>query len=249
MQAQRYELKYIVPESITHAVRSFVSSHLRLDEFASEANDYSYGIHSIYLDSAELHTYHAGRQGDRNRFKLRVRFYNENPESPVYLELKRRQKEIIQKTRCTVPRGALLEVLAGDTSLLRTKDLSGHASFCQMMHQISATPRAKVSYQREAWQSLDDNSVRVTIDRAVRAEPCFDLNLVVAMKNPVLVFGHNAVLELKFTNRAPNWILEMIRMFNLVQTGGPKYAGGIRLIGEQFFAGQRNSVRDSSMMQ
>jgi hypothetical protein len=36
-----------------------------------------------------------------------------------------------------------------------------------MMHQISASPRAKVSYYREAWQNTqDDNSVRVTIDRA-----------------------------------------------------------------------------------
>jgi hypothetical protein len=113
-----------------------------------------------------------------------------------------------------------------------------------MMHQISATPRAKVSYQREAWQNTQDESVRITIDRLVRTEPCFDLNLVTAMKNPVLVFGQNAVLELKFTGRAPNWMLEMIRLFHLVQTGGPKYAGGIRLIGEQHFTGQRYSMID-----
>jgi SPX domain protein involved in polyphosphate accumulation len=242
MQAQRYELKYIVPESVTQPVRAFVSSHLQLDEYASASDNYSYGIHSIYLDSDSLHTYHAGRQGDRNRFKLRIRYYNESPDSPVFLELKRRQKEIIQKTRCTVPRDALMDVLAGDTSRLKTKDLPGHASFCQKMHEISATPRAQVSYIREAWQSRDDNSVRVTIDRAVRAEPCFDLKMSVTMKNPVLVFGHNAILELKFTNRAPNWILELIRMFSLVQTGGPKYAGGIRLYGEHHFAGTRYTV-------
>jgi hypothetical protein len=249
MQAQRYEIKYIVPESITYAVRSFVSSHLALDEFASQSKDCSYRIQSIYLDSDDLYTYHAFRQGDRNRFKLRIRFYDENPESPAFLELKRRHKEIIQKTRCTVSKAALMDVLAGDTRSLKTKDLPSHAGFYQKMHQISASPRAKVSYYREAWQSRDDNAVRVTIDREVCAEPCFDLNMVVAMVNPVLVFGRNAVIELKFTNRAPNWILELIRMFNLVQTGGPKYAGGIRLIGEQHFAGQRSSVRNSENTQ
>jgi hypothetical protein len=244
MQAQRYELKYIVPESVTQSVRSFVSSHLQLDAFAAKADDYSYSIHSIYLDSDNLHTYHAGIQGDRNRFKLRIRYYNENPDSPVYLELKRRYKDTVQKNRCRVQRDQLLRVLAGDTDTLKVEDLHGHAIFCQMMHQISATPRAKVSYQREAWQSTQNESVRVTIDRFVRTEPCFDLNLVEAMKNPVLVFGQSAILELKFTGRAPNWMLEMIRLFNLVQTGGPKYAGGIRLIGEQHFTGQRYSMID-----
>jgi VTC domain len=240
MQAQRFELKYIIPDSITPDIRAFVSSYLELDPFAEGSPAFSYAIHSIYLDSENLHTYHAGIQGDRNRFKLRVRYYDEKPDTPVFLELKRRHKEVIQKKRCALPRHALAEVLAGDTRHLRPKDLEGHAAFCHHMHQIDAMPRSHVAYDREAWVSRDDNSVRVTIDRNVRAEPCFHLKMEVAMQDPVLVFGYNDVLELKFTNRAPNWIQELVRVFQLKQSGGPKYANGIRLLGEHRFSGPRH---------
>jgi hypothetical protein len=239
MQAQRFELKYIVPDSIAGSIRAHVASYLELDPFAEGSADCSYAIHSIYLDSESLHTYHAALQGDRNRFKLRVRFYDEKPDTPVFLELKRRHKDIIQKKRCAVPRHALQTTLAGDTSFLREKDLEGHAAFCHLMHLIDATPRAHVAYNREAWVGRGDNSVRVTIDRNVRSQPCFHLNLTTAMSDPVLVFGNSDVLELKFTNRAPNWIAEMVRVFNLKQTGGPKYANGIEMLGEHRFAGRR----------
>ena len=240
MLAQRFELKYIIPDSITVAIDAFIAVHMELDPYADKTPDCSYSIHSIYLDSDKLHTYHAGIQGDRNRFKLRVRFYDDNPESVAFLELKRRHKDIIQKKRCMVPRHAVMEALAGDSSYVRDKDREAHDAFCHHMYLINATPRVHVGYEREAWVSRDDSAVRVTIDRNVRAEAQFDLNLATAMSEPVYVFGQSAVLELKFTDRAPNWMFEMVRLFNLKQSGGPKYAGGIRLIGEQSLHGPRN---------
>lgn len=239
MQAQRFELKYIIPDSITLSIRDFVASYLELDPFAAVGENCSYANHSIYLDSASLHTYHAGLQGHRNRFKLRVRYYDEKPETPVFLEIKRRHKDIIQKKRCAVPRDALLDTLAGYTDFVNPAELEGHAAFCLLMYQIDATPRAHVAYDREAWVSRIDESVRVTIDRNVRAEPCFDHNLTTTMNNPVFVFGNQDVLELKFTNRAPDWIRELVRVFHLSQSGGAKYAGGILLMGEHRYAGRR----------
>lgn len=238
MQAQRFELKYIIPDSITASIRAFVASYLELDPFAAGGDDCSYANHSIYLDSGSLHTFHAGLEGHRNRFKLRVRFYNENPDSPVFLEVKRRHKDIIQKTRCAVSRDTLLDTLAGDTSFVNPEELGGHAAFCLLMYQIDATPRAHVAYDREAWVSHKDESVRVTIDRNVRAEPCFDYKMTTTMSKPVFVFGNYNVLELKFTNRAPNWIRELVRVFHLTQSGGAKYAGGIELMGEHRYAGR-----------
>jgi hypothetical protein len=235
MQAQRYELKYIIPVSLKLPIRAFVASYLDLDAFAERAPDHAYPIHSIYLDSPGLRTYQATLNGDRNRYKLRVRYYDDRPESPVFLEMKRRLNDVIQKKRCTVPRAALPGVLAGDTSCLRPKDLDGHATFCHHMHQIGATPRAHVAYKREAWVSRHDNSVRVTMDRDVSVEPKFDLEPGTAMSRPAHPFGGQMVLELKYTNRFPEWFRELVRTFHLMQSGGPKYSGGIEKYGERHF--------------
>lgn len=233
MQAQRYELKFIVPESLRPVVRGFVSSYLEIDAFAKD--DFSYAIHSIYLDSPALHTYHASVNGERNRYKLRIRYYDDAPDSPVFLETKRKAADIVHKQRCTLPRSALESALAGDASRVRPSEIPDHNTFCKLMHQTRATPRAHVAYVREAWVSPHDNSVRVTMDHTVQVSPCFDLNLSLQPKKPVTVFPGQVVLELKFTNRYPDWFRDIVRTFNLMQCGAAKYAGGIALHGEHRF--------------
>jgi hypothetical protein len=108
--------------------------------------------------------------------------------------------------------------------------------FCNMMHDIKAKPKSHVAYSREAWVSPHDNSVRVTMDQKVRCEPCFELRFETAMKKPFYVFGKDNILEVKFTNRYPNWIKEMIQVFKLMQCGGAKYAWGMEQVGEQNFS-------------
>ena len=233
IQAQRYELKFIVQESLRPRIRGFASSYLELDANASD--DYSYPIHSVYLDSPSLHIYHGSINGERNRYKLRVRYYDDLPTSPVFLETKRKVCDVVHKQRCMVPRAALRDVLAGDTTPLRPGELREHMAFCQLMHQTNATPRAIVSYLREAWVSPHDNSVRVTMDREVCVEPRFDLRLRTAMDKPVTVFPRQIVLELKFTSRFPHWFRELVETFDLMQGGAAKYAGGLMLYGEQSF--------------
>jgi hypothetical protein len=53
------------------------------------------------------------------------------------------------------------------------------------------------------------------------------------MKDPKFVFGDNVVLELKFTNRFPDWFRELVRIFGLVQCGAAKYVDGVTVLGEQ----------------
>jgi len=233
VQSQRYELKFIVPETLRPQVRAFISSYLELDAYARD--DYSYPIHSVYLDSPRLHTYHSSVNGERNRYKLRIRYYDDDPHSPVFLETKRKICDVVHKQRCMVGKSILRDALAGDTSRLREEALRDHHAFTYLMHQTNATPRAIVSYIREAWVSPQDNSVRVTMDREVTVEPRFDLKLRTSMDKPVTVFPRQIVLELKFTNRFPGWFREIVETFNLMQCGAAKYAGGIMLYGENGF--------------
>ena len=94
MQIQRWELKYVIPEAVALALREFVSSYLEIDEYGAGRPNLSYSIHNLYLDSEDLQIYWGTINGNKNRFKLRLRFYadNSNPEAPVFFEIKRRMK-------------------------------------------------------------------------------------------------------------------------------------------------------------
>jgi len=241
LQQQRFELKYLIDETITPALRDFVSSYLDLDDYGVGRPELSYPVHSLYLDSDDLETYHTSVNGVRNRFKLRLRYYDEHPESPVFFEVKARMDNCIVKQRCGVRRGAVASMVAGqlpEAGQLLSKEprhLVALQRFNLLQSQLNARPKAHNAYLREAWVSPQDNSIRVTIDRNIRIEPCFIAKAVTEMTQPVRVFREFAVLELKFTTRYPNWFNKMVQRFSLMQFSSAKYVEGVELLGEQRF--------------
>ena len=97
LQQQRFELKYLIEDEITGGIRDWVSSYLELDEYGVGKPNLSYPIHSLYLDSDDLATFQTSINGTKNRFHLRLRYYDSKPNSPVFFEIKRRMDNCILK--------------------------------------------------------------------------------------------------------------------------------------------------------
>jgi hypothetical protein len=238
LQASRYELKYIIPEDTALQIRDYVRSYLELDENGVGKPNYSYPVHSLYLDSDDLKLYWGTINGDKNRFKLRIRFYNNNPETPVFFEIKRRMNNCIMKKRGSVRRAAVPLLLAGhmpEPSFLVSKEakhMFAVQEFCRLMQDLQLKPKVHIGYSREAYVPHDDNSARLTMDREVRSEPELTPRLNTKMVKPILVWGKDIVLELKFTNRFPDWFRDLVRVFSLRQCGAAKYVDGVALQGE-----------------
>lgn len=256
LQLQRLELKYFVSHETALSVREFVRCFLAIDEFGANKPDLSYPIHSLYLDSNDLRTYWDTINGNKNRYKLRLRYYDDLPDSPVFFELKRRMNDAILKQRGGVRREAVQELLRGQLPgpehMLsdNPKHLLAVQNFCRLLLDIGALPKGHVAYQREAWVSTHDNSVRVTMDRDVRFEPEFEPGLGCSMKHPVRSFEPKVILELKFTGRYPNWFRDLVQTFGLIRMGAAKYADGLFDAGLEKFAHRLpvngHAVRDFS---
>ncbi len=239
IQTQRLELKYIIPEDIAVRIRDFLLPFLEIDSFGATQADLSYPVHSLYLDSPDLHTYRSTINGDRNRYKLRIRFYEGRPQAPVFFEIKRREDSAIYKQRCAVARQAVAEVIAGripDRHALAEDGPDAERSlqtFIRLVNQLQARPIAHVAYRREAWLNRGNNRTRVTMDRCVQScrEPTIRLDT--KLTDPVTVFDDEVVLELKFTDRFPNWMRELVQVFGLKQCSAAKYVDGIVRIKER----------------
>lgn len=238
LQAQRFELKYLINEEVAQAMRDFVRSHLVLDEFSSRQPSLAYAIHSLYLDSGELRHYWDVINANRNRVKMRIRYYDDQPDSPVFFEIKRRSDAAIYKERAPVRREAVAALLAGhlpkrqDLHSDQPKHFATIQNFCRLIEEEQAALKTHVAYQREAWMGRHDNSVRVTFDRNVCSAPHFVPVITTRLENPVIPWGKQVVLELKFTSRFPDWFLELVRIFGVMQCGVAKYAEGVAWLGE-----------------
>jgi hypothetical protein len=253
MQQSRYELKYLIKEHTAERVRDFVRCYLAMDEFGVGKPNYSYPVHSLYLDSDNLEIYWRTVNGDKNRYKLRLRYYSDHRESPVFFEIKRRMKDIILKQRGGVRQTAVPLLLEGQLpgqEHMVTRDPGGLVAvqrFCQLMTHLHAKPKSHIFYQREAYVS-DSDEVRVTMDRNVYSEPNLDSSIKVKMTKPVHSYAGFVILELKFTNRFPNWFRELVRMANVMQCGAAKYLSGVQLMGHRRLEAHAEVLEEESLL-
>jgi hypothetical protein len=233
MQTSRFERKYMLTEKQAALVREFLKCRMVLDDFSVGKVDGNYPVHSLYLDSDRLHTYWATIQMEKTRFKLRVRYYDDNPKSPVFFEVKRRVNECILKQRGVVKRSSAPGILSGQFPTMddlvspNPKHLAAVQNFCHLMLKLHAVPKIHIAYEREAWLSPGNNTLRITFDKYVRGEERFEPKFVTQMEHPVYPFGKFWVLELKYTNRFPTWLTDLMCQMNLQQTGAAKYCGSI----------------------
>jgi hypothetical protein len=238
MQLQRFELKYLIPDEVALAARDFVRCYLDIDEYGATLPNLSYPVHSLYLDSDDLKLYQSTINGDKNRFKLRLRYYEQRPDAPVFFEIKRRTNNTISKQRGGVRRDMVISLLEGHIPLqhhLISKEprhFVALQNFCRLMENLQAKPKAHIFYMREAWISRMDNSVRVTMDRRVMCDAEPTARLSTEMIAPKVIFSKDVILELKFTTRFPDWFKDLVRVFGLTQCGAAKYVDGIVVLGE-----------------
>ena len=229
VQSSRFELKYLVSEATARAIRDFCLSYLEPDEHDDPADGFEYSVHSLYLDSASLALCRATLQGHKNRFKLRIRFYDDLPDSPAYLEIKRRQNDVILKQRCAVRRTAVSRVLAGhwpDPADVLDKGPRGHVAlteFCDLAGRIQADGQAFVCYKREAYVTPHNDTVRLTFDRRVFGARYTGLGSLHFNGDRAYPELPGVILELKFTDRFPVWMRQMCRAFSLERRSVAKY--------------------------
>jgi hypothetical protein len=244
-QASRYELKYIIHERQAHEVRDFIRSYLVPDEHADPDAGNSYPVHSLYLDSPALALFRSTVDGLKNRFKLRIRFYDDDPAHPVFLEIKRRLTEVICKERACMHRCALPSLLRGvrprtswlASSLDKNKAAAAMQAFHRTGLRIAARACAYISYRREAYVSPDRDQIRVTFDRHISVARYYAKQLLTIPKTTMPVDIRGVVLEMKFTDRFPNWMREMVHALDLVRSPSAKYVAGIHALGYPWIEG------------
>ncbi len=227
LQTSRYEMKYLISESQASAIRRLVKTRLVPDEH-SRGNAMGYRVRSLYLDSRNLKCYHETQCGNKNRFKLRIRFYHCD-DSPVFLEVKRRVTDMIRKHRATVFRSAAEQLLRGaspsPTMLLKNSAHQREAlrEFCRLRDRLGAVGKVFVDYYRQAYESQGGNQYRVTFDRNVCGSDHLAGSGLTMPDRSVMTKIDGVVLEMKYLDRPAPWMLDLARRFGLKAQSVPKY--------------------------
>jgi hypothetical protein len=227
----RLEYKFLVRNELLDILRRKVLPFVELDQFIKEENGNEYTVRSIYYDSSNFDFYNEKIDGIKIRKKLRIRGYNNQADDNlVFLEIKNKYENFIGKNRAPF----LFHDLK---SLLLTKSVesyaltnNGYANSIQdgekFFHHIIRSglkPTILIVYEREAFFSKFDKSLRITFDKNLRYLDNPRVDKLYSDEDLEYAAPNHFVLEVKFTNGYPKWLQDIIQEFELTRRSVSKY--------------------------
>lgn len=231
----RYELKYTINEAIACEIKNYIQGICRLDEHVPEGEQ-GYIVNNLYFDSSDLQFYYDTKFRKLTRYKLRARFYGKSAKDFIFPEIKYRHSSIIWKKRKQIPIEtwpSLFKITKKDDS---PRIFEGLDSFEDMLYWHQAEPILHVRYYREPYVTDLENYGRITFDRQLRyclASGSINLNHpdenMLYYDDPITTRSENSpvLLEIKTETRVPQWTIDLIHTFNLIQRPFSKYCYGI----------------------
>lgn len=226
----RYEMKYRISESKAEAIERFIKPYLHLDHYCKLQPSSAYPITTLYLDSQNLCLCRQTLEGNKNRFKLRIRSYTDDLTYPRFFEIKRRMNAIIIKSRARVMHQDVAGVLSGLS--LPKEDYSADEEtlkqFLLYTKSINAGPVVRVRYVRRAYEGDSENRVRVTFDRQLAYNVGHELDVTFSGRGWQRHCLNGVILEIKFTARFPAWLSQMVRCFDLQLRSISKYVTSVK---------------------
>jgi hypothetical protein len=237
---ERREYKFLIDRETAARVRAAIAPFCALDPYAAASPTRTYAIDTLYFDTPDLSLFWANDAELVDRVKLRVRTYADVANSPMFFEVKRRINDVISKSRGKVPRSMWRGLIADESARIPEavvgKDRLAVERFLAISRSMHVRPFTLVRYDREPYFSTIDDYARVTFDTRIRAhrvdaltfEPdgsCWRaLDDALTQRAPQSCI----VLELKFTNNVPLWLVNVARGVGLVRGAYSKYGNSIR---------------------
>lgn len=231
MNPMRLEYKFLIPLNRLIELREAINPFVFLDEYAEREKNNEYTVRSIYYDTMRLDDYRDKISGIKVRKKLRIRGYNEkNKESIVFLEVKRKSENYVSKNRAPLQCNnleLLLNTCDCESYLLKKKnylDVKNDAMrFFYLLKLKNCSPVALITYEREAYFSKHDTTLRITIDKNLRSAPLPKNSELYRNAGLKLAMPGYIIMEIKFFNGFPHWLQKIISSFELNRRAISKY--------------------------
>lgn len=212
----RVEDKYMLDPAEVCSLRARLCEAM---EFDSAGQNGEYQISSVYFDDLWDTCLNDVVSGNPLRKKYRIRIYN-NSFRTIKLEIKRKVYSRIDKISASITREELERLLCGEPIRTVGDPNPVVAEFNRQILRARLVPKVIVTYERQAFVCAAGN-VRITIGRNIRG--CTETE---RFGDPTLLHDAteiDAVLEVKYDEFIPDYILQLLETNRMQQTSCSKY--------------------------
>lgn len=214
----RVENKYNCSEAEMYMLQQRVETVLRPD--SNESNPEGYSVVSLYFDDLADSCLQETVDGVNLRDKYRIRIYN-NSLDVIKLEVKSKKDSRIMKRSKSITREEMDRLMKGECIGDAASADDPATLFNLAIRTRGLRPKVVVAYERKAYV-FGPGNVRITFDRNVRASArtedfgkennCYDF-----------LRECDKVLEVKYDEFIPDFLLQLLELGNMQQTAYSKY--------------------------
>ena len=213
---KRYELKYMLTLEQKQKILEVMEPYMALDEYGRTI------IRNIYFDTDSYRLIRKSIEKPTYKEKLRIRSYDRaKPKSPVFVELKKKYDSVVYKRRLSLPETSAMEWVQGEQSCEKETQISNEIDYF-LSYYKTLHPVVFLSYEREAYYSLDGGDFRITFDDHIlcRQE---DLSLESDVWGTPLLEENMVLMEVKCSGGLPLWLTHVLSEEHIYKTSFSKY--------------------------
>ena len=213
---KRYEKKYLLTPEQERDFLRLVEDRMVIDQ---------YGLHTIcniYFDTPDFDLIRNSVEKPIYKEKLRLRSYGvpESEDSKVFVELKKKFKGIVYKRR--------VGLKLGEAEAYLYDGVKPHKDN-QILHEIDwflrtnpVQPQVYIAYDRRAFFGLEDNSIRLTLDKNIRCRRK-KLRLGDGPVGEQLLKDDMTLMEIKLPEYMPMWLAMILSELGVAPVSISKY--------------------------
>ncbi len=216
MTFKRYELKYLLTKQEKELVLHAMAPYMELDEYGRTT------IRNVYFDTDNFMLIRHSMEKPVYKEKLRIRSYQQaGPEDSVFVELKKKYNSVVYKRRLVLPEAQVMDSFLNDKPLPIHSQIGDEIEYFRKYYE-NLNPTVFLSYEREAYYSLDGSDFRVTFDENILYRENH-LSLGDEVYGNALLGENYSLMEIKTSGGIPLWMSHTLTEQRLFKTSFSKY--------------------------
>lgn len=221
---ERNEKKYLVSSEEKQLILRLAQNRLSPDGYGKST------VCNIYFDTPDYRLIRNSIEKPVYKEKFRLRCYGvPSDDSTAFVELKKKYKGVVYKRRfATTYRDAVLYTLKGVHPKQANRQVLNEMDYVFSFYG-NLHPAVSLFYDREAFFSKEDDSLRITFDTAVRFRN-EDFDLSHGDRGEVILAENTHIMEIKCADSMPLWLTEILTENNIYPATFSKYAQAYRTI-------------------
>ncbi len=219
----RYEIKFLLNTVQYEKMRKGIEGRTIPDSY--NVNGKTYTICNIYYDTADSRLIRESLSKPKYKEKLRLRSYGvPNAGSPVFLEIKRKFDQNVNKRRTQIGINAAGRLVTrGIVPIYQpymNKQVIEELKYFVSIYEL--VPKVYIAYDRLAYVGAEDKTLRITFDKSIRTRR-EELSLEYGDSGSPLLEETVRLMEVKCSGAIPMWLTELLSENKIFKTSFSKY--------------------------